>query len=195
MIMSLLRQNDITKSFRRSNDVIITSFVRWDLSFLWLGYIWDTFPKMFWTILFEHFNIFWGLKYLTDINMLNTGCLIFAKKLSFDHWFHFKVCCSCMQGRILCIEIRVWCMPFSHGLRHNLLSGFEFGSAVRAILNSTLFCSGSCHVIEVTIRQSYWGTTSSDCLVAEQITVRIVQIMIQATDLAQILYGGHYSRK
>ena len=30
---------------------------------------------------------------------------------------------------------------------------------------------------------------------AEQITVRIVQIMIQATDLAQILYGGHYSRK
>ena len=31
--------------------------------------------------------------------------------------------------------------------------------------------------------------------VAEQITVRIVQIMIQATDLAQILYGGHYSRK
>ena len=31
--------------------------------------------------------------------------------------------------------------------------------------------------------------------IAEQITVRIVQIMIQATDLAQILYGGHNSRK
>ena len=31
--------------------------------------------------------------------------------------------------------------------------------------------------------------------VVEQITVRIVKIMIQATDLAQILYGGHYSRK
>ena len=31
--------------------------------------------------------------------------------------------------------------------------------------------------------------------VVEQITVRIVQIMIQATDLAQILYGGHSSRK
>ena len=31
--------------------------------------------------------------------------------------------------------------------------------------------------------------------VVEQITVRIVQIMIQATDLAQIFYGGHYSRK
>ena len=31
--------------------------------------------------------------------------------------------------------------------------------------------------------------------IAEQITVRIVQIMIQATDLAQILYGGHCSRK
>ena len=30
---------------------------------------------------------------------------------------------------------------------------------------------------------------------AEQITVRIVQIMRQATDLAQISYGGHYSRK
>ena len=33
------------------------------------------------------------------------------------------------------------------------------------------------------------------CILAEQITVRIVQIMIQATDLAQILYGGHFSRK
>ena len=32
-------------------------------------------------------------------------------------------------------------------------------------------------------------------LSAEQITERIVQIMIQATDLAQILYGGHFSRK
>ena len=32
-------------------------------------------------------------------------------------------------------------------------------------------------------------------LIAEQITVGIVQIMIQATYLAQILYGGHYSRK
>ena len=31
--------------------------------------------------------------------------------------------------------------------------------------------------------------------IAEQIIVRIVQIMIQATDLAQILYGGHYLRK
>ena len=29
----------------------------------------------------------------------------------------------------------------------------------------------------------------------EQITVTIVQIVIQATDLAQILYGGHFSRK
>ena len=34
-----------------------------------------------------------------------------------------------------------------------------------------------------------WG------MIAEQITVRIVQIMMQATDLAQILYGGHFSRK
>ena len=31
--------------------------------------------------------------------------------------------------------------------------------------------------------------------IVEQITIRIVQIMIQATDLAQILYGGYYSRK
>ena len=29
----------------------------------------------------------------------------------------------------------------------------------------------------------------------EQITVRIVQIMIQATDLAQILFGGNNTRK
>ena len=36
---------------------------------------------------------------------------------------------------------------------------------------------------------------SSCGYIVEQITVRIVQIMIQATDLAQILYGGHYSRK
>ena len=81
------------------------------------------------------------------------------------------------------------------GRRVTAVTCLRWPTVVRAILNGTLFCSGSCHVIEVTIRQSYWGTTSSDCLVAEQITVRIVQIMIQATDLAQILYGGHYSRK
>ena len=36
---------------------------------------------------------------------------------------------------------------------------------------------------------------SSRPTLEEQITVRIVQTMIQATDLAHILYGGHYSRK
>ena len=36
-----------------------------------------------------------------------------------------------------------------------------------------------------------WLTTN----IAEQITVRIVQIMIQATGLAQELYGGHSLRK
>ena len=42
----------------------------------------------------------------------------------------------------------------------------------------------------------YYSTSqfSNECI-AEQITVRIVQIMIQATDLAQILYGVNISEK
>ena len=47
----------------------------------------------------------------------------------------------------------------------------------------------------VKILVSLWNLACALAGVAEQITVRIVQIMIQATDLAQILYGGHYSRK
>ena len=40
------------------------------------------------------------------------------------------------------------------------------------------------------VLQIYFMSIPSRVIV-EQITVRIVQIMIQATDLAQILYGGH----
>ena len=57
------------------------------------------------------------------------------------------------------------------------------------------------NVVIMNISQIVWCCTvplsmsTSRLHLAEQITVRIVQIMIQATDLAQILYGGHFSRK
>ena len=43
IVTSLLRKNDVTASFRRYNDVVITSRVRYDTA-LWVRYIWG--PKL-----------------------------------------------------------------------------------------------------------------------------------------------------